>query len=67
MRPDLMPSPGYLSNGIALTKEACRAISSAQIQLDLSPGSDIGRNLRKFFLDCADLVPAGPVLPKEKK
>jgi hypothetical protein len=65
MRIENLPSPGFLSNSTALRREACSAISKAEIQLDLSPESDIADNLREFFLACAAACP-GTQKPTKK-
>lgn len=55
-----LPSPGFLSNSTTLRREACSAISKAEIQLDLSPESAISEELREFFLACAAACPGTP-------
>lgn len=59
-----VPSPGWVSNGVVLRKEVTKAISIAEIQGDLSPGSTHAADLRAFFLACAALC---PVKEKEKE
>lgn len=50
---DELKSPGYVSNGVVLRKEAFRAIGYAANQLDMNPSSTTGADLKAFFLDCA--------------
>jgi hypothetical protein len=66
MRLENLPSPGPLSNGVALSKEVLKAINYAQVQADLSQGSaETGATLAQFFLECSKLC--APLTKKEKK
>lgn len=53
-----IPSPGFVSNGTILRREAYKAINTARTMSDLTKGqATTGVDLRAFFLACAELCP----------
>lgn len=53
-----LQSPGFVSNGHRLRLEAFRAINVARVQADITKGAaTTGKDLRAFFLACAELCP----------
>jgi hypothetical protein len=67
MQLDDLPSPGYVSNGTTLLKEAYKAIQYARVQADVVPGTDTGAVLRNFFLACAEKCPVPVEAPKAEE
>jgi hypothetical protein len=65
---DELKSPGYVSNGHILRKEAFRALGIAANQHDLTGGeATTGADLKAFFLDCAERCPVKVSPKKESK
>lgn len=57
MRQENLPSPGAINNGQTLRREAAKAISYHEIQLDRrGEPAAAAVELRDFFLACADAV-----------
>lgn len=55
MREDNLPSPGAISNGFLLRREAAKAISNAEIVASRTPGGKTAgaKSLQTFFTGCA--------------
>ena len=49
MRIDNLKSPGQIVNGLALRREACKAVSYSELYMT----PEARRELAEFFLDCA--------------
>ena len=63
MRIEDMPSPGVLINGMALRKEANKAIFAAECYLD----HDQRKTLASFFLECAKHAAPPKAVPAAKE